>query len=437
MENSRYKQIVKYVVPSVFGQMCIFLFSVVDGVFVGRGVGEDGLGAVGLCTTFTLLVLALFMMTAVGGATVAAIRLGRRDVKGANDAFMHSVVSILAVAVVLTIIGTCFTKPLGYLLGANETYIGYVTDYLFWYSIFIIPSALSTLFQFFVRNDGSPGLVMAAAIASTISNIFLDWLFVFPLQMGLKGAAIATGIGQTLSFIILMSHFFLKKGDLKIRKFKPSAVLFKKVFMRGVPETIGQFVVPVQLICMNHMLLPLIGEIGVNTFATIGYIGSFSDGVFQGVSQGFQPLFGNSYGEKNTADLKFFRRASLIIAEAFGLLLYGLFIIISAPVCKLYGLTGETLEFAVKVFPMFALHFMFMALNIVNSTYLYSTKRTGAAILCNICRSFVFSSLVIIVLPLVFGTNIIWFTVAIYEALSLILGLSVKRITEKNGIRYV
>lgn len=434
---SRYKSIAKYVVPSVFGQVCIFLFSVIDGVFIGQGVGENALGAMGLVTTFTLVVLALYMLTSVGGATVTAIRFGRGDTEGANDAFMHSLVSLLGIAVVLTAIGTCLTKPLGYLLGANETYIGYVTDYLFWYSLFIIPSSLSTLFQFFARNDGSPMLVMAAAISSTVTNIFLDWLFVFPLGMGLKGAAIATGIAQTSSFFILLSHFLLKKGSLRIYKFQPQAALFKKIFMRGIPETVGQFVVPVQLICMNHMLLPLVGEIGINTYAAIGYIGSFADGVFQGISQGFQPLFGNSYGEKNTKDLKFFYRSGMMIAFTCSIVLYALFIGISGFICKIYGLVGETLTFAVHVFPMFACHFVFMSLNIINSAYLYTTKRTSAAIICNVFRSFIFSSAVIIVFPLIFGANMIWFTVAIYEAFSLILAFIIKRRTEKNGIQYV
>lgn len=391
----------------------------------------------GIVTTFTLVVLALFMLTAVGGATVTAIRMGRRDLDGANDAFMHSLVSVLGIAVLLTIVGTGFTRSVGYLLGANETYIGYVTDYLFWYSIFIIPSALSTLFQFFVRNDGSPMLVMAAAIISTATNIFLDWLFIFPFEMGLIGAAVATGIAQTLSFLILFSHFLFKKGKLKIRKFQPSGILFKKVFMRGIPETVGQFVVPMQLICMNHMLLRMVGEIGINAYAAIGYIGSFSAGVFQGVSQGLQPLFGNSYGEKNTENLKFYYCAGMAIDFACSIVLFALFMGISGFVCRMYGLSGETLTFAVHVFPEFASHFIFMSLNIVISTYLYTTKRTGAAVVFNVFRSFIFSSVVIIAFPLIFGVKIIWYTVAIYEAFSLILALIIKRITEKNGVQYV
>ena len=437
MESSRGKIIFSNVAPAILSNACVFLFSVVDGIFVGNGAGSQALGAVNLALPFVLLAQALNAMASIGGVTITAIRFGRGDKEGAQNAFMHSLTLNLIVGIFITLCGSGFTGLVSGLLGASGEYVSLVKEYIFWYALFAIPNALSLNLQFFCRNDGSPGLVAVTNVISSGLNIFLDWLFIFPLGMGLKGAAIATGIAQTLSFFILLSHFIFKKGSLRIYKFQPKAALFKKIFMRGIPETIGQFVVPVQLICMNHMLLPLVGEIGINTYAAIGYIGSFADGVFQGISQGFQPLFGNSYGEKNTKDLKFFYRSGMMIAFTCSIVLYALFIGISGFICKIYGLVGETLTFAVHVFPMFACHFVFMSLNIINSAYLYTTKRTSAAIICNVFRSFIFSSAVIIVFPLIFGANMIWFTVAIYEAFSLILAFIIKRRTEKNGIQYV
>lgn len=216
---SQAKTLFHYVLPSICGQLCIFLFTIVDGIFVGRGVGEMALGAINIILPFIMVLNALYMLTTVGGATVTAIRLGRGDTEGANLAFLHSLTALLVTAAVLTAVGVGLTEPLGYLLGANETYISDVMDYLFWYSAFILPSALSMLLQFFVRNDGSPILVMAATVASSGLNIFLDWLFVFPLRQGVAGAAIATGISQTVSFLILASHFFRKRGALRVRRF--------------------------------------------------------------------------------------------------------------------------------------------------------------------------------------------------------------------------
>lgn len=428
------KKLLKLVLPSVLSQVCMFLFTIVDGIFVGNGVGATALGAVNIVLPYILILLALYMLVAVGGATVTAIRFGRGDKEGANLAFLHAFAAIFAVSVVLTVVGVCFTRQLGYLLGANEAYIDYVTDYTFWYSVFIIPAGLSILLQFFGRNDGASMLVMVSTAVCSALNIFLDWLFVFPMQMALKGAAIATGISQTVGFLMLLSHFVLKKGDLRIRRFRPDAKLFRKILMRGAPESIAQFASPVSILCLNYVMLRMIGEIAVNAFSVIGYIASFSVAVFYGVSEGAQPLIGNAYGEKNESDLKFYFRVSLLIAFVGSLLLYLLFLIVSPNICRLFGLDAETLAFAVQKLPKYAINFVFMSLNTILSAYLYSTKRTGAAVTLNLLRSFVFTVSVILILPTLFGAELIWYTAAVYEALSLLAALLLVRATEKNGV---
>lgn len=428
------KKLLKLVLPSVLSQVCMFLFTIVDGIFVGNGVGATALGAVNIVLPYILILLALYMLVAVGGATVTAIRFGRGDKEGANLAFLHAFAAIFAVSVVLTVVGVCFTRQLGYLLGANEAYIDYVTDYTFWYSVFIIPAGLSILLQFFGRNDGASMLVMVSTAVCSALNIFLDWLFVFPMQMALKGAAIATGISQTVGFLMLLSHFVLKKGDLRIRRFRPDAKLFRKILMRGAPESIAQFASPVSILCLNYVMLRMIGEIAVNAFSVIGYIASFSVAVFYGVSEGAQPLIGNAYGEKNESDLKFYFRVSLLIAFVGSLLLYLLFLIVAPNICRLFGLDAETLAFTVQKLPKYAINFVFMSLNTILSAYLYSTKRTGAAVTLNLLRSFVFTVSVILILPTLFGAELIWYTAAVYEALSLLAALLLVRATEKNGV---
>lgn len=428
------KKLLKLVLPSVLSQVCMFLFTIVDGIFVGNGVGATALGAVNIVLPYILILSALYMLVAVGGATVTAIRFGRGDKEGANLAFLHAFAAIFAVSVVLTVVGVCFTRQLGYLLGANEAYIDYVTDYTFWYSVFIIPAGLSILLQFFGRNDGASMLVMVSTAVCSALNIFLDWLFVFPMQMALKGAAIATGISQTVGFLMLLSHFVLKKGDLRIRRFRPDAKLFRKILMRGAPESIAQFASPVSILCLNYVMLRMIGEIAVNAFSVIGYIASFSVAVFYGVSEGAQPLIGNAYGEKNESDLKFYFRVSLLIAFVGSLLLYLLFLIVSPNICRLFGLDAETLAFTVQKLPKYAINFVFMSLNTILSAYLYSTKRTGAAVTLSLLRSFVFTVSVILILPTLFGAELIWYTAAVYEALSLLAALLLVRATEKNGV---
>lgn len=433
---SRAKTLFHYVLPSVCGQLCIFLFTIVDGIFVGRGVGETALGAVNIILPFVLILNALYMLTAVGGATVTAIRLGRGDTEGANLAFLHSLTALLATAAVLTMVGVGLTESLGYLLGANAVYINDVKDYLFWYSAFILPSALGMLLQFFVRNDGSPVLVMAATGVSSGLNIFLDWLFVFPLKQGVAGAAIATGISQTVSFLMLAGHFFRKRGVLRVKRFRFDPRLLKKILMRGAPEAVAQFASPVSILCLNYVLLARIGEVAVNAFSVICYTASFSVAVFYGVSEGMQPLIGQAYGEKNTENLRYYFRTSLAISFLGSLAVYGLLWALDAPICRLFGVTGETLEYTVSKMPAYAFSFVFMSLNTIISAYLYSTKRTKAAVTLNLLRSFVFTIAAILLLPVLFGTGIVWYTAAIYEAASLLTAAALVCWTERNGIAY-
>lgn len=311
--NIRMKNLSQYVLPTILGNCAYFLFTIIDGIFVGQGVGTDALGAVNLVWPFVMVLNAFVMLTVVGGVTVSAVRIGRGDITGANQAFMHSLAGTLTVAVVMMLVGTCLTSEIATLLGANETYHRLVCDYLFWYSLFAVPSGMMTFLNNYCRNDGSPVLVSVASIVSTVINIFLDWLFVFPLQKGLMGAAVATGISQTCGMLIVSSHFFLRRGRLRVGRFRFSGALVRKLLLRGTPEAIAQFAVPVATLCTNYVLLARLGDMAVNAYSIICYVASFSAAVFIGVSCGLQPLFGQSYGARDAQDLKWYFRAGVLI----------------------------------------------------------------------------------------------------------------------------
>ena len=176
-----------------------------------------------------LIAQALNAMASIGGVTITEIRFGRGDKEGAQNAFMHSFTLNLIVGILITLSGSVFTGAVCGLLGASDSYLSLVKEYVFWYALFAIPNALSLNLQSFCRNDGSPGLVAVTNVVSTALNIFLDWLFVFPMQMGVMGAAIATGISQTVGLLIVLTHYVFKKGNLRISRYKPQGKLFRKI----------------------------------------------------------------------------------------------------------------------------------------------------------------------------------------------------------------
>ena len=434
MTASKRKTLMKYVIPAILSNACIFLFTIIDGVFVGNGIGSDALGAVNIAMPLVMIATAINMLTSIGGCAITAIRLGQNDKEGANLAFLHSLTANVFLAAIITLICTLLPEQLSTFLGADAFYLPMVKEYVFWWGLFAIPSALSVNFQFFCRNDGSPMLVMIATIASTILNIFLDWLFVFPMQMGIMGAAVATGISQTASWLIVALHFILRKGDLRIRFYKPQMGMFGQVIFFGLPEMIAQFATPVTTICLNTVIVSHFGEVGVNAFAVISYVASLAISVFSGAAEGLQPLFGQTYGAKEVKDMKWYFRSGMLISFVGSIVIVGLCVLFGRPICSLFGANAETLEYTLKYLPQYAWAFIVVGLNTMISAYLYSTERSSYAIPLNICRALVFNTLIIRGLPVLLGDGIIWFTYGISECAVFVLAVILLKFSERNGI---
>ncbi len=434
MSSLRRKTLVKYVIPSILSNACIFLFTIIDGVFVGQGIGSDALGAVNIAMPMVMIATAINMLTSIGGCAIAAIRLDQNDKEGANQAFLHSLTANIVLAAIITLVCMLLTEPLSTFLGADAFYLPMVKEYVFWWGLFAIPSALSVNFQFFCRNDGSPMLVMVATVASTVLNIFLDWLFVFPMQLGVMGAAIATGISQTASWLIVAIHFICRKGDLRIHFYKPQLGMFVQVIFFGLPEMIAQFATPVTTICLNTVIVANLGEVGVNAFAVISYVASLAISVFSGAAEGLQPLFGQTYGAKEETDMKWYFRSGMLISFLGSIVIVGLCVLFGRPICSLFGADAETLEYTLQYLPQYAWAFIVVGLNTMISAYLYSTERSGYAIPLNICRAFIFNTLIIRGLPALAGDGIIWFTYGISECAVLVLAVILLKVSERNGI---
>ena len=436
MKESRTKLIIKYVLPTILSQCAFFLFTIIDGIFVGHGVGADGLGAVNISQPLVMIIGAAFMLTTIGGVTITAIRIGRKDYEGANQAFMHAMISTLIIAALFTIIGTLFTKPLAILLGANGVYVKMVSDYLFWYTFFTIPSALSATLQGFGRNDGAPVFVMVSTIASTALNIFLDWLFVFPLQMGIAGAAIATGISQTVGLAIVIIHFLMKRGHLHFARFKLDSKLLKKVLKRGFPEMLSQLATPITVFCMNLVIIRFLPEGGINAYSVISYVVSFAYAIFIGVSEGMQPLFGQSYGDKNADDLQYFKQWGIIVSFAGSAIVYVVILLLGRSVCQIFGADAAATELAVSAIPRYCWAFLFASMNTVLSAYLYSTKRTKESVAVNVLRGLIFTPLSVVALSFLTNGTLLWFTVGIAEALTFISSIAITKRSERNGVKF-
>ena len=431
--NAKVKSLCGYIFPAMGGLFVTYLYNVVDGIFVGQGVGSAALGAVNIAVPFITFVVAIAAMFPMGGATVVAIRMGREDKNGANQAFMTAITLTLAMSVLLMIVGMVFSQQIVDISGASklsDEMRKMAADYLLYYSAFSIPMLMSTCLSVFVRNDGSPTLSFIGMCVGAIANIFLDWLFIFPFEMGIIGAAVASGLGQVFSVLVLLSHFWNKKGCLKLDLIKLEIILVKKICKRGVPEAISQLTTPVTALCYNIMLASLVGDIGVSTFSVLSFIYSLANAILSGVAQGLQPLWGNSYGKKDTGEINWLFRCGIIINLVLSALICSVLFFFDKPVICIFNSDTELVQTASEALPLFSLSFIPMALNLIYTSFLYSTKRTKQSNVIAVSRGIIIKAMAICSIPVLFGKEMIWVAPFIAETITLIIAITITKHTK-------
>ncbi len=431
--NPRVKQLCSYIFPAVGSLFVTYLYNVMDGIFVGQGVGSAALGAVNIGVPFITFAVAIVAMFPMGGATIIAIRMGRDDKDGANQAFMSSLTLTILTAVALTIMGTVFSQQIVDLSGARD--LGdemrrMSADYLFYYSAFSLPMLMSNCLSVFVRNDGSPALSFVGMCAGAVSNIFLDWLFIFPLQMGVIGAAVASGLGQIVSLLVLLSHFIRKHGNLRIRRFTIQPVLIRKICKRGAPEAVTQLTTPVTALCYNLVLAGLVGDIGVSTYSVLSFIYSLANAVLSGVAQGLQPLWGNSYGKQDTKEINDYFRFGITVNLVLSVLVSAGLVLFNEPTIRIFSQEIALIKAASKALPVFTLSFIPMALNLVYTSLLYSTKRTKQSDIIAICRGIVVKAIAIFCIPVIWGAKAIWAAPFVAEMITFAIAVVLTRKTK-------
>ena len=424
--DMRLRTALRYVVPSIGGMLALMLYIVVDGIFVGQGIGKDALAAVNIVLPFTLLLTALVAMVTVGGATVTAIRLGRGEPAGANQAFMTSVCLSGAIALAVMLTGVLAPVWVARTSGATDALLTMTVDYIRFFSLFALANGLSYCLCVFVRNDGDPRLAFWSMVSGAVTNVFFDWLFVFPLQLGIMGAAIATGIGQVLSCGLLLTHFCRKQGQLRLRWEKCSLRLVGKVMRRGLPEMVTQLNTPVTVLCYNLVILQVLGEIGVSAYSVLGYITSLMFAVFFGVSEGLQPLIGQSFGAGRREDTRYFLKLGAALNLGLSALLYGLLLLGGRGLIAVFNGDAQLIDIAYNALRIYGLSFVVGSVNIQLNTYFFCTKRTGRALVISVCRSLVLNVVCIFGVPVLLGEGALWYSILFAEGLTLLVGGALK-----------
>ncbi len=421
------KQFYQFVIPSVGAMLVTGLYFVVDGIFVGRGVGPAGLAAINIAVPFISIMSAVSLMITMGGATITSIFFARCENARANQTFRLSVFMVLAFTFIMTLISSTFDEELARALGANDALLRDTADYIKYFVMFSVFYCGSNTLSAFVRNDNNPRLALWGMVTGAVSNVILDWIFIFPLQMGIKGAAIASGLGQTLACAVLSTHFLRRRGELQFGIPRFSLKEGWQIAKTGFPEFVTQMSQPVTILCYNLVVMEIFGEIGVSAFSVISYILVVVIGIFTGLAQGVQPLLSRSYGAGNKDEERFFFHKALKVSVILSVGIYGVMYLFGREMIYIFNHDSQLIRLGYACIQIYGICFIFAAINTVYTIYFLATKRTRQAIYLSVMRSFVVNSVFIFLMPMVFGPGAIWTGMIIAEALVLLNAIWISR----------
>ena len=425
MNRKLFQQFLRYLGPSVVAMWVFSLYTIVDGIFVSKGVGELALASVNISMPFINFVFAISVLFSTGASTIIAMYLGKKDIEKANQAFTLNLFTIIILAIIITVVSLVALDSISNFLGATPDTIGYVKDYLFIISLFNIFFIVSYSLEVIVKADGFPFLATIGVLISAITNIVLDYIFVIKLGYGVKGAAVATGISQVLSTIFFLSHFLRKKSNLKFTKFKFEFSTIKRIICLGFPDCTSELSVGIVTILFNQSLLRLIGQDALISYSVICYVNTLILMTMIGITQGVQPLISYNFGAGESKNVIYLFKLGLKTVLIASVAVFTISLLFANNITSLFINPNESELFntTVSVFKQYAISFLFLGFNLIISGFFVAIERPVSSAIISLGRSLVIVTITLFILTSLFGGSGIWITTAVSEFICLIIAL--------------
>lgn len=419
-KDNMLKEFFKYAVPSALAMFISSLYTVVDGIFVGQGVGDLALAAVNIVLPFTVMLFGLASMFAIGGGALVSKNIGAKNIDRAVSIFRQVFKFLLIASGIISIICIIFTEQIVTMLGATSNLKGLAVEYLRFYAIFCIPNLIGIVLSSFVRNDGRPKLAMISTIVGAITNIVLDYVFIFKFGLGIKGAAIATGLGQIVTVSVLLPHFIMKKGYLTFGNVRINKSDLKEFCLIGFPSFFAQGSYSIMVLIHNIVLVKFIGEMGISAYSIINYITTNIYMVLYGLTLGVQPLISYNFGKKDGEKMLGFFKVTCI----FSTLISGF----SVVVCFVFGPTLIGIFTADPVIANLAyialriasISYFVVGINLNTLVYFQALETPKYSNLSCLLRSVIYLPISLMILYKIFGANGIWAGTILSESLTFI-----------------
>lgn len=424
-KQSLLKQFLHFSAATVASLMVFSLYSIVDGLFVARGVGEYAMTAVNLSVPFVNLLFSIAVIFAVGTSTIIAYLLGQKNAQSANKLFSQNLVTLVVIGVTISVLVLVFTEPLARLLGAEEVTLEYTIHYLQGLAPFAVCFMISYNLEVLVKTDGRPRLALVTVCVGCVTNCVLDYLAIFHWGLGIWGAAAATGLSQLLTCLIYLTHFLGKHTTFHPVRFRMDWKIYRRLLPIGISDGLTELCNGLMIFLFNHTILRCIGTDGLVAYTIIAYANTLVINITMGVSQGSQPLisFQNGRGDGTAIGnlLRYGLRTMCGIAAVCFTVLF-----LAAPKLVAVYLPeagAEMLTFATDAFRRYSLCYLPVGFNIYIAGFLTAMERPLPAVSISTGRGLILQGSILLLLAAVLGGGSIWFAPVISEVLC--LGLSV------------
>lgn len=424
-DHFTYKKLLRFTVPSIVMMICTSMYGVIDGIFVSNYIGKTSLAAINFIMP-VLYIFAMFgYMFGAGGSALVSKTLGEGDRRRANGLFSLFVYISIIFGVFMTIFGCFFMEPLVRWFGADGELLEQSLVYGHIFILALTAWILLYVFQLFFITAEKPKLGLWVTIASGVTNIVLDALFIVVFEWGIAGAAAASAIGQLVGGVFPIIYFARKNSSI-LRLTKP-VIDFKAIFQgfaNGSSELVSGMSASFGSILYNVQLLKYAGENGVAAYGVLMYISMIVTSIFNGYSSGIVPVIGYHYGARNHDELKSLLKKSIVVVGLFSTSIFTLSELLAYPIAKLYvGYDEELMRITTHGFFVYSFAFLFMGMAVFASSFFTALNNGTVSAMVAFLRTLVFETTAIIMLPIIFGVDGIWGSVVLAELMAAVVGI--------------
>ncbi len=420
------KNILIFTLPSIASMLFLSFYTMVDGIFVANLISQDALSAINITLPIVFTVSSIGMMISTGGCAIYAKLLGEGKKDEAREKLTLFTMFGIITGLLLTFLVTYFADDILIFLGADKATYSYSSDYALNYMIFAPAVILQMIFQTAIITEGKPTLSLICMLLGGFTNIVLDYVFIGILEMGISGAALATGIGNSIGAIIGLVFFSTKRKYriLSFKKFKFDFHSIYKMCINGSSEMVTNLSNAIVTLLFNQTMLKLAGNDGVAAITVILYAQFFVNSVFLGYSMGISPVISYYFGEMNKENLQKIFKISMKFLSITSVAMIIMAFLIKEPMSSFFLEKGSyAYTLSIEGMDIFAIGFLFSGFNIFASAMFTAYSNGKISAIISFLRTFLLIVASILILPAIIGITGVWLAVPAAEILSLVISI--------------